>query len=179
MPKRIFTADWHLFHENIAEYCNRKPASIKQMHQTLIFNHNQMVEPDDEVWVLGDVTLLAAEYVGRVRKTVNKFNGTKHLVLGNHDEWKARNYENAGFWTVHTAMWFQHKDFTFYMVHDPAKYTLLENNPKAIMLCGHIHQLFKHLLPEKRIINVGVDVWGLAPVTFDQILALLEEHEIL
>jgi calcineurin-like phosphoesterase family protein len=166
----FFTADWHLFHGRIIEYCDRKPSSLKQMHQTLQGNHNAVVEPKDHVWVLGDVSLKGPENAGQVRKEVNKFNGIKHLVLGNHDDWRARTYLSAGFTTVHSAMWFQHEGYTIYMMHDPAEYTVIQHDPKAIMLCGHIHNLFKDLLPERRIINVGVDVWGLTPVTLNTIM---------
>ena len=176
MSNTYFCADWHLFHFNIIEYTNRPYKTIEQMHTGMQSMHNDVVSPKDEVWNLGDVSMLSSEYVGKVRKEVNKFNGTKHLVIGNHDEWRASSYENAGFWTAHTAFWFPYKEFTFYLMHDPAKYTILENDPKAIMLCGHIHNLFKHLLPEKRIINVGVDVWDFIPVSFDQILSLLREN---
>jgi calcineurin-like phosphoesterase family protein len=178
MANKYFTADWHLFHGNIIEYCNRPYKNINHMHQIMQSEHNCVVTPQDEVWHLGDVTMLSSEYARKVAKEISKFNGIKHLVLGNHDEWRASSYENAGFWTVHTAMWFEHEGFTFYMMHDPAKYTVIENNPKAIMLCGHIHKLFKHLLPEKRIINVGVDVWD-TPVSLEQICDLLKEYKIL
>jgi len=178
IPNRYFTADWHLYHDSIMEYCSRPYKDISQMHKMLQFIHNRIISPKDEVWVLGDVTMLSSEHAMKVGKEIKKFNGIKHLILGNHDEWRAHSYENAGFWTVHTAMWFEYKGFTFYMMHDPAKYTVIENNPKAIMLCGHIHKLFKHLLPEKRIINVGVDVWE-TPPSFDEICDLLSNHHIL
>jgi calcineurin-like phosphoesterase family protein len=152
---------------------------VNQMHQQLVYNHNQMVKPDDEVWVIGDVTLQSPEYVGKTRKVVEKFNGVKHLVLGNHDEWKAWTYTSAGFVTVHTATWFEYAGFTFYMMHDPSTYTVIQNDPKAILLCGHIHNLFQHLLPDKRVINVGVDVWDYKPVPFHTIINLLTEHGII
>ena len=173
---KFFTADWHLFHGRIIDYCNRPYTSVKDMHQHFVTNHNQLVNENDEVWVLGDVCMMSPEFVGRVRKQVEKFNGEKHLVFGNHDEWKARTYLHAGFLTLHSAFWFEHEGYTFYMRHDPAEYAVIQNDPKAIMLCGHIHQLFQHLLPAKRVINVGVDAWDLKPVSFDDILSLLKKH---
>lgn len=160
---RIFTSDWHLFHRAIIDYCNRPYSNINKMHQQLILRHNQVARPTDEVWVLGDVTLDSPEYAHRIRKVVGKFNGIKHLVIGNHDDWRPESYEKAGFLTVHTAMWYKHKGFRFFMMHDPAKYTAIQNDHKAILLCGHIHNTFLHLLPEKRVINVGVDVWQNPP----------------
>lgn len=172
------TSDWHLFHFNILEYTNRPYKNIKDMHKSLQDKHNEIVKDTDEVWNLGDITMLSSEHVGKVKKEIMKFNGIKHLIIGNHDEWRPSSYEKAGFWTIHTAFWFQYGEFTFYLVHDPAKYTIIENNPKAIMLCGHVHNLFKHLLPEKRIINVGIDIWK-RPVSFKEIIELLEKHDII
>lgn len=169
----FFTADWHLFHNNIIEYCNRPFKGVKDMHQHMLKKHNAQVEPEDTVWHLGDVSMLASEFVGKVRKSVDKFNGIKHLVLGNHDRWRATLYEDAGFLTVHTVMWFERDGFKFYLAHDPAIYTAIQNEKNSVLLCGHIHQLFQHLLPEKRVINVGVDVWNFEPVSYETILSLL------
>jgi calcineurin-like phosphoesterase family protein len=60
MSKKFFTADWHLFHNNIMDYCDRKTMTLKQMHQILVNNHNQLVDNDDEVWNLGDVSFMSA-----------------------------------------------------------------------------------------------------------------------
>ena len=174
---RFFTADWHLYHQNIIEYTNRPWKDTNQMHQQLIYNNNQLVSPEDELWFLGDVCLMSPEFVGKVRKVVEKFNGVKHIVLGNHDEWKAQHYIAAGFNTAHTAMWLEHDGKKFYMMHDPATYTVIQNEPNSFLLCGHIHNLFKHLLPDKRVINVGVDVWEYSPVSIDQIVKLIADQE--
>lgn len=178
MTELFFTADWHLFHNNIIKYCNRPIKNIMQMQQHMIYEHNQVVKPESTVWHLGDVTLLSAEFVGRTRKWVNKFNGTKHLVLGNHDIWGATKYERAGFSTIHTAMWFERDGIKFYLAHDPAIYTVIQNDPNTVLLCGHVHQLFQHLLPDKRVINVGVDAWNFKPVSYNTILNLLKRYNI-
>lgn len=178
MTELFFTADWHLFHNNIIKYCNRPVKDIKKMHQYIIAKHNELVKPEDTLWYLGDISLISSEYVGKIRKCVNRFNGTKHLVLGNHDIWKATSYEKAGFSTVHTVMWFEHDGIKFYLAHDPAIYTTIENEPNSVLLCGHIHQLFQHLLPNKRVINVGIDAWDFKPVSYVTILNLLKKYNI-
>lgn len=174
----FFSADYHLFHDKIRLYADRPYISLDQMHKAMVLKHNQIVTDKDEVWNIGDVAMLSSEFVGKLRKEINKFKGIKHLVVGNHDRWRIQLYEDAGFSTTHTAFWFKYNELTFYLAHDPEKYTSIEDDPKSIMLCGHIHKLFKHLLPEKRIINVGVDVWNFAPVSFDQILLLLKDYGI-
>lgn len=90
---KYFTADWHLFHHNIIEYCNRPYKNVKEMHQAMQLIHNKIVSPNNEVWHIGDFTLLAAAHLEKIRKELVKFNGIKHIVAGNHDEWKIHSYE--------------------------------------------------------------------------------------
>ena len=53
------------------------------------------------------------------------------------------------------------------MGHDPSIYCVLE--PGTILLHGHIHTLYKSI-PEKRVVNVGVDVWDFKPINMNQIM---------
>ena len=175
---KFWTADWHLHHNGIIKYCNRPFKNVQDMHKGLIANHNELVTTKDEVWHLGDLTMLGPSSAAKVAKLIAQFHGQLNLVVGNHDKWRIQTYENHGFWTIHSAMWFDYEGIRFYMMHDPVKYTVIENEPKSVMLCGHIHRLFKHLLPHKRVINVGVDVWDYKPVSFEEILALLDDYEV-
>ena len=178
MLEESFTADEHWYHKHIDEYCDRKLGSPKQMNQALIKYHNDVVGKDGTVWHIGDLAMLSQGMEFHVERIVRKLNGTHHLVLGNHDEFKPFNYVRMGFASVHTSMWFERDGYTFVLAHDPSIYTIVQTmGPKTYQLCGHIHNLFQHLLPEKRIINVGVDVWDYAPVSLKTILALIKEHE--
>lgn len=169
-----FTADQHYFHDNISLYAGRPWKNLKQMNSALISLHNEIVAPTDEVFIVGDLTMLSAEQAKRVEKQIiANLNGIKHLILGNHDSWRPFLYVESGFTSVHTAFWFKYHGYKFVIAHDPSVYTIFERDKQTFMLCGHIHKLFKHLLPEKRIINVGVDVWDYKPVRFTQILDLL------
>jgi len=53
-----FTADTHLGHENVIRYNPRPFSSTAEMDEALIENWNQVVQPDDAVYHLGDFTLL-------------------------------------------------------------------------------------------------------------------------
>ena len=173
-----FSSDLHLYHHNVLKYANRLFKDVREMHKEFVKNHNAIVNEDDEFWFLGDLCIASPEFVGKMRKIVDSMNGVKHIVLGNHDDWKARSYLNAGFTTAHTAAWLYHEGLKFYMMHDPAEYAVVEKEENAVLLCGHIHQLFKHLLPGKRVINVGLDVWDYKPVSIEQIVELLKEHDV-
>lgn len=139
---------------------------------------NSVVKPKSVLFNLGDLTLKGPKYFTSVRDILDHFNGEKHLVVGNHDQWQTWKYIDLGFSSVHTSFVFEHDGYRFYLAHDPAIYTAIENDAKAVLLCGHVHNLFQSLLPEKRVVNVGVDVWDYKPVPFTEILFMLNKHNI-
>ena len=52
-----FTADLHLGHSNIIDYCGRPFANVDAMSRALIDNWNQAIAEDDTIWVIGDFAL--------------------------------------------------------------------------------------------------------------------------
>ncbi len=182
-----FTADLHLGHENIIGYCDRPFANAQAMNRSLVDGWNDVVEPDDTVWVLGDVAL------GRISDTlamVSLLNGRKLLLAGNHDrcwaghgcraeDWTER-YLGAGFAEVHQghvqlrvaartvlACHFPYRGDS----HDRDRYT--EHRPADRgdwLLHGHVHERWRQ---RGRMINVGVDVWGYRPVSEQAIAELV------
>ena len=81
-----FTSDLHFSHYNIIKYCNRPFESVDKMNNILINNWNKIVKENDEVYILGDITL------GDNEKYLNRLKGSKYLIKGNHD--KIRTHEN-------------------------------------------------------------------------------------
>ena len=162
-----FTADWHFFHRKIIEYCDRPFKSEKQMRQVIINRYNEVVRKDDTCFVLGDAAMLGTSQWERLGSVIKQLNGSKHLIFGNHDDFKWRRYIDIGFDTVHSALWLEEEDGLFVVMgHDPSIWCTLK--PNTILLHGHIHNLYKSI-PEKRVVNVGVDVWDFKPINFKQI----------
>lgn len=158
-----FTADWHLFHKNILEYEYRPYNSIQSMGEALIRNYNQNVKEDDTCFFLGDV-FWGVQHE-KARSLLGRLNGRKHLILGNHDEFRPFTYVEMGFESVHTSYRIQNARGQLILVHDPAPAGVFGD---TAWLCGHVHSLFKYL-PEKRVLNVGVDVWDYKPVSIDTV----------
>lgn len=52
-----FTADLHLGHRNIIDYCGRPFGDAVAMNRALVDGWNNVVAEDDDVWVLGDFAL--------------------------------------------------------------------------------------------------------------------------
>ena len=51
-----FTSDLHFYHDNIIKHTNRPYRGFEEMNKEQAHNWNQRVGPQDEVYILGDVT---------------------------------------------------------------------------------------------------------------------------
>ena len=157
---RFLTADLHLSHDEIRTYSNRPYRSVKEMDKALVDNWNSIVNPDDEVYILGDFTMKGAEYKPWFRRTLKSLKGIKILILGNHDSMRAMDYVEVGFQSAHTSLVVD----GIFLAHDPSWAIAL---PKDMsMFCGHVHELFLKLTDTRKVLNVGVDVWNYSPVEF-------------
>jgi calcineurin-like phosphoesterase family protein len=161
-----FTADHHDDHDEIIQMCNRPFYSRKHMRKEMIKRHNEKVTESDTVYFIGDVSFSRDKEP--IRRFIEKLNGIKHLILGNHDSLKPFDYVELGFTTVHTALEISTFLGDFVLVHDPA---ISQIDRDRMFLCGHIHDLF---IKQKNCINIGVDVWDFYPVSLQQIKELME-----
>ena len=82
--KLFFTSDTHFFHENIIKYCNRPFDNAEEMNKELVKRWNEIVPKDGIVFHLGDVSLTASPK--NLDSLLHKLNGTKYLVIGNHEK---------------------------------------------------------------------------------------------
>lgn len=96
MKHKFVAADHHLFHRNILNF-TRTNSEVKlrvfddttHMHEHIIKQHNSVVMPEDTVFFLGDLTLSRSS---ESLEMLNRFNGRKILVKGNHDVAKIEDY---------------------------------------------------------------------------------------
>lgn len=88
-----FTADLHLGHKNIINYCDRPwakdqrnptQAEAIQMSKDLVKNWNDVVKPEDIVYNLGDLAHCFS--VKGAAPFVWALNGKHHFIRGNHDK---------------------------------------------------------------------------------------------
>jgi calcineurin-like phosphoesterase family protein len=83
-----FTADLHLGHEKIIEYCNRPFKSLQEMDETIIHNWNSVIKNDDLVYFLGDFHW---GNTSGFRKYADRLNGSIYFIPGSHDNYPTRN----------------------------------------------------------------------------------------
>ena len=79
----FFTSDWHIGHTNVIAYDSRPFRDTSHMAEVLISNFNASVGTNDLTYFLGDMGLCKGSELSEV---VGRLNGTKVLVLGNHDK---------------------------------------------------------------------------------------------
>ena len=165
-----FTSDLHFGHTNIIKYCNRPFESVEDMDKALISNWNETVQPDDEIYILGDFTMRGP---GNARGYLSALNGRKYLIVGNHDQFLDQFNE--------TESWFEWvKDYavvdfdgiSFVLFHYPIV-EWFRFGKGSIHLYGHLHNsepAVTKIPPNIRAFNVGVDVNDFSPVSVDEIL---------
>lgn len=79
----FYIGDPHLFHTNIIKYDNRPFPNAAVMNDIQIRNWNNVVSPDDDVYMVGDISWSKDSEVNRA--ILNSLNGHKILIRGNHD----------------------------------------------------------------------------------------------
>ena len=87
--KVFVCADLHFSHTNIIKYEDRPFADREEMDEGLINNWNSVVTDADTVFVLGDVAFCGKD---RAKYLVQRLNGKKILIMGNHDRAKPPAY---------------------------------------------------------------------------------------
>jgi len=168
-----FTSDTHYGHSNVIQYSNRPFADVNEMNEMMIKNWNAVVRPGDLVYHLGDFAFTTPEKASQI---LRRLTGQKYLIFGNHDKRLRKEKEFLGHW-----VWA--KDLESIQVGDQrivlchyAMLTWNQSHRGAWNLHGHSHGS----LPEDRHSlrqDVGVDVYGYQPVSFDQLQKEMAERE--
>lgn len=158
------TSDYHFGHAAILEYTKRPWTHIEVHDRALIRNAREVVTDKDVLIINGDFTMFGSQKRPVIEKTLRKIPGKKILVYGNHDKLKPFTYVDMGFIMATTALVLEGG---ILVAHDPAAAVCWPKDKPV--LCGHIHDLFRSV---DNVVNVGVDVWGYAPVELETAVKL-------
>lgn len=179
----LFTADPHFFHRLVAEH--RGFDTTEDMNDALVENWRRVVRPDDDVWVLGDLTL--SNITGSLA-IIESLPGRKHLIAGNHDAChpmhrSAHKWQSTYLRVFASVQPFARRKiagqfvllshFPYHRDRHEVRYTQWRlRDEGGWLLHGHTHGKEQR---EGREIHVGVDAWDLTPVNLDQIAQLMKE----
>jgi calcineurin-like phosphoesterase family protein len=78
----FFTSDHHFDHFNAIRHSKRPFTTVEEMNETLYDRWNEVVQPNDTVYHLGDLCWRKQNLI----KVFSRLNGKIHMILGNHDE---------------------------------------------------------------------------------------------
>ncbi|MAN76007.1 MAG: metallophosphoesterase [Rhizobiales bacterium] len=168
MTQTFFTADTHFGHRGIIDMCNRPFVDIDEHDRSLIDAWNAVVRPDDTVWHLGDFAYRCGPQ--QTRRIFGELNGTKHLVLGNHD---FKNETTKLPWASISELTEVEVEGTTYVLCHYGLRTWRNMRRGAVHLFGHSHG---RLPGTSQCIDVGVDNVGYVPVGVDVIRARLADE---
>jgi calcineurin-like phosphoesterase family protein len=168
------TSDLHLGHAKMLSFVQpdgsplRPFSSIEEMHETLIERFNKVVRKKDRLYILGDVAIPR-----QALSLLDRFNGSKVLIRGNHDKWKLKDYLPY-FDDIRGAFFRDGLIYTHIPVH-PAN---LQGGYKG-NVHGHLHC---HLVRtddgqiDRRFFNACLERNDFAPVPLECIKAFFQDR---
>lgn len=174
------TSDTHFGHNQDFLYNPRGFENISEHDQKIIDKWNEIIQPDDVVYHLGDVMLNDNEYG---MKCLEQLNGNIKIVPGNHDTSKRlvlyQTLSNVE--VLNLAEIIKFEKYNFYLSHHPTITSNLDfDKPlkaRLINICGHCHTKDKFLDMDKGVIyHVEMDAHNCQPIKLETILTEIKEY---
>ncbi len=186
---RFVISDTHFGHTNSWEKFKledgsplRPFTSTEEMDETMIERWNAKVQPQDTVYHLGDV-VINKKYL----HLVERLNGRKILIRGNHDIFGDEQYYLAGFEQIHGVRVFVDK---FILSHIPLHPDCVTERFK-VNVHGHLHanevkmpwgvnadrnEIIYADFPDPRYLCVSVEHTNYEPLHFDEVQARIDKR---
>lgn len=170
------TSDLHFGHANIMKFnpATRQFRDVEHMNESMIRMWNEIVQPDDLVYILGDVAFTNPK---KATDIVSRLMGRKILVEGNHDRKLLKDAAfRACFESVHQYLTVKYGDARIAMFHYPIN-EWDQCHRGAIHLHGHVHGK-KTGLEHYRVRDAGMDAHGKIVISMEEIIADAMRGEI-
>jgi len=144
------------------------------MNNAMAEEWNNKVEPNDLVYILGDVAFMSGSDAGRM---MTRLNGKKILIEGNHDKktLKDATFYNA-FDEVHKYLDINYDGHKIVMFHYPiSEWDQMHRG--ALHFHGHLHG-GPSGLEKYRALDVGMDSTGEIVISMERAIRLIKDYEI-
>jgi len=168
-----FSSDLHIFHDNIIEYEDRPFGSVEEMNEGIIERWNSKIKRSRQhVYILGDVSFKGKDEL--LVPLLDKMNGVKHLILGNHDMRYNKEVLDC-FESVQLYKRIKLDKRRIVLFHYPIR-SWHGKSKGALHLYGHIHKTKEVPLQELNALNVGVDIHNYYPISYEEVIEKLKVH---
>ena len=155
-----YYSDPHFHHRNMA--IKRGFKDENEMNEHIVKQWNSVVSKKDVTYILGDITMKKNNY-----EILNRLNGIKKVILGNHDEPQHVPHLLKYVNNVCALKYLKHKEFgNIILSHAPIHPQELEYRFN-VNIHGHVHE---NTLPDKRYINVSAEVIDYRPKTLKELI---------
>ena len=173
------TSDLHFGHNREFIYYPRGFHCVEDMNNAIIQKWNEIVKPEDDVYVLGDLMLGGNDGFAEGLARIGSLNGNLHLVRGNHDTdrrwWAYAELPNVV--EMQNAIYLNYRKYHFYMSHFPTLTANLEKESLKQCTCnlfGHTHQKSNFYQDIPFMYHVGLDSHDCKPILLDNVIAEME-----
>lgn len=169
---KFYIADTHFGHENCIRFDNRPFSDIEEMDRILIENWNNRVQPEDEVYIVGDFIYRNKNH--DFEWYLRQLKGHKFLVTGNHDGKLLRDEQSMRhFDGVDRMMNINDGSHAICLCHFP----IVSWDRKyhgSYQIYGHIHsnidEDYYYMKTQERALNAGCMINGYMPVNFEEMI---------
>lgn len=169
VKNRFYISDTHFGHANILTFegVEGKPCrvfdSVEEMDETMVERWNAVVGEFDTVYHLGDVAIKKKSL-----QILERLNGRKILIKGNHDIFKLKDYLP------------HFKDIRAYVVREKMIFSHIPLHKISmerfkVNVHGHTHTFN---IPDPQYINVCVEQINYTPLHHDQIMEMVDKASL-
>ena len=167
----LYTSDLHFGHTNVIRFDGRPFADRDEMDRVLIESWNARVQPDDTVYIVGDLCFRNSR---QPEWYLQQLKGHKILILGNHD-WpildnpKAKEYLDG----IEKMLMIQDGGEKIVLCHYPiAEWRGFFRGTWHVY--GHIHnrknESYQYMRTKERALNAGCMINYYMPVSFKELV---------
>lgn len=167
----LYIGDLHFGHTNVIKHDNRPFSNIDEMDRALIYNWNQKVEKNDNIYIDGDFIYRS----GREPEWyLEQLKGRKYLIVGNHDRAiLSSNKALSYFEEIDKMMHVTDGKNQICICHFPiAEWNGFFRNHYHIY--GHIHNntndVYYFMKKYERALNCGCMINNYMPVTLEELI---------
>ena len=151
---RYYISDLHFYHDTLNRAMDHRGFRDEQdMNEYMIHQWNSRVRKNDEVVVLGDLSM---ENWEKTKEVLDQLKGKIYLIQGNHDRFvKDKNFDASRFIWVRSYAEMHDNGRKIILSHYPVLCYNGQNrlskhgNPKTFMLHGHVHDTLDQRLLEQ------------------------------
>lgn len=164
-----FIGDTHFDDKNIIDFANRPFKNVVEMNNHIVNEWNSVVKKNDIVYIVGD--FISENYKNDTISLINKLNGFKILIRGNHDTMSDEKYHNFGIDKI-----YDHPIIleNFYIISHDAMY--VNDSMPYVNIFAHVHNnpIYKDYGKHHFCVSVERPAMKYVPIQFNKIKEIIK-----